>query len=626
MMVLKHIFSAYARDARGSYAVILALLGGFLAAAASLGLTAFRVQNPAIAAEQLIDIACQKIAYADPALYPTGAAVAAAAKQALDARALHALSEKQGEFTVTPSVVDANFVTPIQTDETNADLRRYEFIVSYRGVVGELNTSLAPSGSAAVAVTKKCRPICTGMTNVVYSNATAAGHWIKNNTFKAAQFIDDQNQVIDSFENVVFSNNATNPADPTSRFVLTLLTPDGERIRYRNFITASTNIYVDADGLRQKGEPSRASQRIVVGDDDQIVVQKLNADGSLPGMCGPSPDNPCVGGGTCCVGDGCNPIDCPGADCPEPEMKCVFNEVLPAFRPFPNMRFINYSTRSVKFDYPTSDGKPGLLTVTMPGRVIRKRLAPFYVKNTSPVTINFKNGTRVTMTSEEATAIGLTYQDRFNFINGPNKAFIFHMSGVHWFYFWNGRSLCQKLKSPIVFDTEDLGQIETTRSRDPNNPGPTFDMMGQGEKEHVEWPIGKGQAWLIDNRDGRAALDMNGKRFFGDLDGHGDGYDKLRELDTSGTGILTGHDLDGLALWFDNGDAIVDDGELRSLHDVGVTAVDTRSYWKTLPDGRLVLRSRAVMNGRTIMTEDLFIAITTKAAPISASDVNFEVQ
>jgi hypothetical protein len=142
-------------------------------------------------------------------------------------------------------------------------------------------------------------------------------------------------------------------------------------------------------------------------------------------------------------------------------------------------------------------------------------------------------------------------------------------------------------------------------------------MYGRGEKEPVEWPIGKGQAWLVDNRDGRAATDMTGKRFFGDLDGHEDGYQKLRELDTSGTGILSGADLDGLVLWFDNGNALVEENELLSLRDVGVTKVDTRAQWSELPDGRSVLRSTAIMNGRSIMTEDIFVSIASKAVPVT---------
>ena len=89
MYLLRRMFRAYQRDQKGAYAVMFALMGGFIAMATHVGLTAYKTQNSATTAEQLIDITCQKLAYADPALYPTGEAAAAAAQKALDARIAH---------------------------------------------------------------------------------------------------------------------------------------------------------------------------------------------------------------------------------------------------------------------------------------------------------------------------------------------------------------------------------------------------------------------------------------------------------------------------------------------------------------------------------------------------------
>jgi hypothetical protein len=72
-----------------------------------------------------------------------------------------------------------------------------------------------------------------------------------------------------------------------------------------------------------------------------------------------------------------------------------------------------------------------------------------------------------------------------------------------------------------------------------------------------------------------------------------------------------------LVLWFDNGNALVEENELLSLRDVGVTKVDTRAEWSELPDGRSVLRSTAIMNGRSIMTEDIYVSIASKAVPVT---------
>lgn len=243
-----------------------------------------------------------------------------------------------------------------------------------------------------------------------------------------------------------------------------------------------------------------------------------------------------------------------------------------------------------------------------------KKLAPFYTKNLTTGNVKFKDSVVRTITSEMHSVIGLTTDKRWGLFTYPRNKYLVHMAGIHWYYFWDGQDNCITQKSPIVFDTEGIGRIQTTFSPNSNDdPGPSFDYFGTGEHVKVEWPIGRGQAWLVDNRDGQASTHMSGKRFFGDLDGHNDGYEKLRELDTSGTGILTGHDLNGLMLWFDNGNAVVEDGELKTLHEVGVTAIDTHAQWVDVPNGVSALRSTAIMNGKSIMTEDLFVQISTKA-------------
>ena len=618
MYLLRRMFRAYQRDQKGAYAVMFALMGGFIAMATHVGLTAYKTQNSATTAEQLIDITCQKLAYADPALYPTGEAAAAAAQKALDARIAHGVRERQGAFTVTAEKVDPSFAIPINGDETYADLRRYEFTVSYRGQVSGINKNISPSTYADVAVTKKCRPICQKISNVVYSNATALGHWFDGRTLKLAQYIDESNQTIDSFMDAILPDEIGNPVPDGTRFVLTIvsgqaLDQDTTPIRYRKIISLPSQIYIDNDRYRQRGEPSRKATRIVASDDDQIFIQTLNADGSLPGICASADEKPCVGaecngtiGGT------------PGVTEPEPiplnNPPCEFSVKFPIVRPFVSMPNIDFNKTQVQFSYP-SGGKAGELTFKLQnGVLMTKKLAPFYEKNLRTGTVKFKNSIHRTITSEMQSVIALSHNRRWIIFTYPNNKYLVHMAGIHWYYFWDGKDRCITQKSPIVFDTDNIGHIQTTFSADSNDdPGPSFDYFGTGKPVKVEWPIGRGQAWLVDNRDGRAASDMNGKRFFGDLDGHNDGYEKLREIDTSGTGILTGHDLNGLLLWFDNGNALVEDGELKTLHEVGVTEVDTRAQWVDLPDGRSALRATAVMNGKSIMTEDIFVQISTKA-------------
>lgn len=616
MMVGRDIFNRYLQNESGAFAVLFVLMFGFVFMALNIGITALKVQNPATSAEQLIDLACQKITTADPALYPTADAVIAAGMSALDARLYRGLSNNEGAFNIVPSDPDPRFNSPVNKDGTFADLRRFEFTVSYTGKAFGLNTKIAPSGSADINVSKKCRPVCTPMTNVIYSNAAAVGHWVNGTTWKVAQNIDANNSVEENFQNVPFSDGFQNPGKANDRYVLTILDPDGGLIRYRKIVQLPDEFYIDNDRVRTPGEPqNRKLQRIVVDEEDQIFIQSLNADGSLPGMCGDVEEKPCVGN-NCCVGNACGP--CHGLGCDQPKFICSFKDEMPVKASFRDLKKIRQEGKTVRFidNGPTRAGR--LLITLASGRQFTTRLAPFYKPNDITVTVNFKDG-KLTIPSQTASALALTEfaTKRWNILSMPGHKFLVHMAGVHWFWFWDGNELCKRFRSPIVFDTHGLGAIQTTKQ-----PGQTgahgqfFDYFGNGERVQVEWPIGAGQAWLVDNRDGRAAVDMNGRRFFGDLDGHDDGYEKLRELDTSGTGILTGQDLAGLALWFDNGNGLVEPGELQSLAEAGVTSVDARAEWQELPDGGQVLRSTAVIHGRTIMTEDIFVEIFSKAMPI----------
>lgn len=221
------------------------------------------------------------------------------------------------------------------------------------------------------------------------------------------------------------------------------------------------------------------------------------------------------------------------------------------------------------------------------------------------------------MTSSNLYATFLDIQNRY-----PDSKYLFHLRAHNLSYWWDDvNDKCFAIVSPIVFATKGIGTILTTQTGQTSpqrETNPLFDLEGNGRPVHVEWPIGDGQAWLVDNRDGRAAFDMNGKRLFGNLQEHDHGYEKLAELDTSGTGVLSGNDLQGLALWFDNGNARVDPGEIQSLQELGITSVDTRAEWLTLPNGRMALRAKAIMNGQTIMTEDVFVEM---AEPVPGEPV-----
>ncbi|MEM9783489.1 MAG: VCBS domain-containing protein [Pseudomonadota bacterium] len=158
------------------------------------------------------------------------------------------------------------------------------------------------------------------------------------------------------------------------------------------------------------------------------------------------------------------------------------------------------------------------------------------------------------------------------------------------------------MHSPIAFDLDGDGIISTTgpstaENRVDDEIGDTvlFDIDGDGKLERIEWMDGQGDALLIDNRDGAAVGDMDGGRLFGDEGGtYADGYEKLALLDANEDGVLTGDELDGLELWFDDGDAILQVGETQTLAELGIDSVSVDGRIVFNEDGELLTQGEAL--------------------------------
>ena len=173
--------------------------------------------------------------------------------------------------------------------------------------------------------------------------------------------------------------------------------------------------------------------------------------------------------------------------------------------------------------------------------------------------------------------------------------------------------------SPIVFDLDGSGAIEVTgetTARDKTGVAETgrtvaFDIDADGDLDTIEWLTGSGDAFLVDDRDGMAATDMDGARLFGDDAGRFEhGYEKLAALDADGSGTIEGAELEGLKLWADDGDARVGEGELIDLAAHGIVEIDlTLDEGATDGAGRDLFRSSARRaDGTTVMTEDVWFA------------------
>ncbi len=187
------------------------------------------------------------------------------------------------------------------------------------------------------------------------------------------------------------------------------------------------------------------------------------------------------------------------------------------------------------------------------------------------------------------------------------------------------------ISTPIALDLNGDGKIGVTGATSSYQKdahaalGHTvqFDMNGDGAKETTEWFNGSGDGILIDNRDGHAATNMSGLRLFGDQGGaFGNGYYKLQTFDTNHDGKLSGKELSGIELWVDNGDAVVQDGEIQTLAQHGINAIGTELSMTFDAEGKLHIQSTATRtDGSTLLSEDVFFAGTANTAPSLAEIV-----
>ncbi|MEP1898404.1 MAG: cadherin-like domain-containing protein [Ascidiaceihabitans sp.] len=153
--------------------------------------------------------------------------------------------------------------------------------------------------------------------------------------------------------------------------------------------------------------------------------------------------------------------------------------------------------------------------------------------------------------------------------------------------------------SPIAFDLNDNGEIDTTGDSTEighdYNGGDTvnFDLDDDGTLDEIEWLDGSGDGLLID-LDVVAAEggNVDGSALFGDEGGEwANGYEKLSDLkDTNNDGVVSGSELDGLAVWVDDGDGVLETGELKTLDELGINEISTAHTVDS--EGRMVSETK----------------------------------
>lgn len=167
--------------------------------------------------------------------------------------------------------------------------------------------------------------------------------------------------------------------------------------------------------------------------------------------------------------------------------------------------------------------------------------------------------------------------------------------------------------SPIALDLNGDGGIgvtgDSTARGHAYNGGDLvqFDIDADGKLDTIEWFAGDGDGILVDTQRIAADGQIDGSALFGDLGGRYEhGYEMLSLRDGDGDGSVRGDELVGLALWLDDGDALLEDGELSSLGDHDIEAL---SVLMTI-DAAGRMRSEALLaGGGSLLSEDVWFAL-----------------
>ncbi|MCD8138641.1 MAG: hypothetical protein LUE17_02485 [Planctomycetaceae bacterium] len=128
----------------------------------------------------------------------------------------------------------------------------------------------------------------------------------------------------------------------------------------------------------------------------------------------------------------------------------------------------------------------------------------------------------------------------------------------------------EDLSDPLVFDLGGEG-INLTSADD----GVYFDIKGDGSPVQTAFIQGNNAFLYLDENGNGVADDAN--ELFGDQGGHANGFEKLRQYDDNGDGVIDENDAvySQLRLWRDlNGDGINQADESLTLAEAGIKSID----------------------------------------------------
>lgn len=157
--------------------------------------------------------------------------------------------------------------------------------------------------------------------------------------------------------------------------------------------------------------------------------------------------------------------------------------------------------------------------------------------------------------------------------------------------------------TPLGLDLDGSGHVEMIQGEF------SIDLTGDHFPEILDTWFAPTEGILIDVSYG-LANGINGDHLFGDMGGRfANGFAKLATLDENTDGIISGSELDNLALWKDmNSNAALDDGELFTLADFGIVSFSVSHSH--------LLSSATLSDGSVMKVEDLYFTLAELEAVV----------
>jgi hypothetical protein len=166
-----------------------------------------------------------------------------------------------------------------------------------------------------------------------------------------------------------------------------------------------------------------------------------------------------------------------------------------------------------------------------------------------------------------------------------------------------GNQICQqhlcknKNMTPLGIDLDRSGAVEAIRGEF------VIDITGDSFVETLEDWFAPTEGILIDTSfNGLQNGIVTGQHLFGNMGGaYLDGFEKLATHDLNGDGVVSGDELNFLAIWTDaNSNAKLDDGELSTLASHNIVGLNT---------AHTNLKSTVILSdGSSLLMEDLVFA------------------